>query len=111
MALGLVCRRSAAGNYNLVAGYHQGDSSYPTGGYTTFVASGSPPPTQSPAVAPLHSVLNSIQHLFFGGIDSQGRLAIYTISAALGLYSAPGTEVANTTDVSNSFMSFMFFVR
>lgn len=108
MALGLVCRRSAAGNYNLVAGYHQGDSSYPTGGYTTF---GGEPLTQSPAVAPLHSVLNSIQHLFFGGIDSQGRLAIYTISAALGLYSAPGTEVANTTDVSNSFMSFMFFVR
>ena len=107
MALGLTCRRSAAGNLNLVAGYHQGDNSYPTGGYTTFTASG----TQAPAIAPLHSVLNSITHVFFGGIDSQGRMAIYTFGASVGLYTAVGTEVTNATDVSNSYMPLIFLVR
>ena len=108
MALGLTCRRSAAGNYTLVAGYHQGDTSYPTGGYTTFVGTG----TQNPAVAPFHSVINQIGHVFFGGVDSAGRLAIYNFSTSVGLYaSVGGAEVSAATDVSNSYMPLIFLVR
>lgn len=107
MALAISARRSVAGVDNLVVGYHQADASYPTQGYPTTPIGG----TQTPGAAQFHSVLGNVGHVFFGGVDSAGRLAVYTLAANLALYTAPGTEVTNATDVSNSYTTFIFLTR